>query len=86
MAHYDDIEEQVQKEFDAAKNQPLPKITTGKRIIDLVAQDLVRRAEVGKVKYGSYLYAENGRSALLDAYQEVLDLAMYLRQRIEEEK
>lgn len=86
MAHYDDIEEQIEKEkFDAAKNQPLPKVTTGKRIIDLVAEDLVRRAEVGKVKYGNYLYAENGRSALLDAYQEVLDLAMYLRQRIEEE-
>lgn len=27
----------------------------------------------------------NGRDALVDAYQEAVDLAVYLRQRIEEE-
>lgn len=87
MAHYDEIEEEFNKEkFNAAENQPLPEVTTGKRIIDLVAEDLVQRARVGKVKYGKYLQADNGRDALLDAYQEVLDLAMYLRQRIEEER
>jgi len=87
MAHYDDIEEEFNKEkFDAAQAQPLPKVTSGKRIIDLVAEDLVQRARVGKKKYGNYLYARNGREALLDAYQEVLDLAMYLRQKIEEER
>ena len=85
MSHYDEFYEE-ESSFNAAENQPLPKVTTGTRIIDLVAKDLVDRASVGKVKYGKYLQAGNGRDALLDAYQEVLDLAMYLRQKIEEDR
>jgi hypothetical protein len=36
------------------------------------------------VKYGKTLQTFNGRDALTDAYQESLDLCMYLRQMIEE--
>jgi len=36
------------------------------------------------MKYHTYLLTHNGRDALIDAYQEALDLAMYLRQAIEE--
>lgn len=36
-------------------------------------------------KYGTYLQAFNGRNSLRDAYDEALDLCMYLRQKIEEE-
>jgi hypothetical protein len=31
------------------------------------------------------LQAHNGRNALIDAYQEALDLVVYLRQAIEEQ-
>lgn len=65
-------------------NEPMPKIGN-KKILDLVVQDLVDRAEMGKVKYGRYLESNNGRNALMDAYQEALDLCMYLRQLLEEE-
>lgn len=37
-------------------------------------------------KYGGYLETNNGRSALWDAYQEAIDLVMYLRQRMLEEE
>lgn len=40
----------------------------------------------GIAKYGTPVQAFNGRSALWDAYEEVLDLAVYLKQRLEEEK
>ncbi len=39
---------------------------------------------LGKQRYGTALYANNGRSALRDAYEEALDLACYLRQALEE--
>lgn len=42
------------------------------------------RAREGERKYGTRLKAHNGRDGLIDAYQEVLDLACYLRQVIEE--
>ena len=41
-----------------------------------------QRAEMGRKKYGTYLTANNGRNALVDAYQEVLDMIVYLRQKI----
>jgi len=55
-------------------------------VLDLVVRDLVDRAEAGNKKYGTYLETGNGRDALIDAYQEALDLCMYLRQAIEERK
>ncbi len=42
--------------------------------------DLVARAEMGKEKYGTYLRANNGRSAIVDFYQEILDAIMYAQQ------
>ena len=53
-------------------------------ITELVIADLKARRELGIRKYGTTLQAFNGRSALIDAYQEALDLAQYLRQAIEE--
>jgi hypothetical protein len=58
----------------AAKPQPLPN--EGKlAVLPLVVRDLEARAAVGVAKYGRPLEADNGRDALLDAYQEALDLA-----------
>jgi len=66
-----------------ASEQPVPE-GKGEPIIDMVVADLQERAKVGAVKYGEKLKAFNGRDALLDAYQEALDLCMYLRQAIDE--
>lgn len=67
----------------AAVPQPPPE-GEGVRVLDLVLQDLQDRAEAGRAKYGVYLQTRNGRDALIDAYQEALDLCMYLRQAIAE--
>lgn len=65
----------------ADEYQPLP--TDGKKIVkDYVLQDIQERVKFGYDKYGHYLETDNGRDALWDAYQEVLDLVMYLRQAI----
>ena len=40
--------------------------------------------ELGLERYGTKLQTFNGRDALWDAYQEALDLVMYLRQAIME--
>ncbi len=54
-------------------------------IWDLVIKDMRQRDAIGVKRYGTRLEPFNGRNALVDAYQEVLDLAVYLRQKIYEE-
>ena len=44
--------------------------------------DLEARASVGRESYGTPLRIFNGRDPLVDAYQEALDLVMYLRQDV----
>lgn len=65
------------------EHEPMPEPGTAK-ILPLVLNDLETRAKVGKEKYGTYLMANNGRDALIDAYQEACDLVMYLRQALYE--
>ena len=63
----------------------LPKPSgKGNPVLGMVLADLTNRAFEGVKKYGEPLKADNGRDALVDAYQEALDLCMYLRQAIEE--
>ncbi len=64
--------------------QSMPVKTGGPAIIDLVISDLLDRDEAGTKQYGDRLRPHNGRDALVDAYQEALDLANYLRQAIHE--
>lgn len=64
--------------------EPAPTPTGGASMHDLVIEDMAKRKEFGLAKYGTLLQAGNGRDALMDAYEEVLDLAVYLRQAIEE--
>lgn len=66
------------------QEQPLPEGNDNPRIHDLVSADIQKRKEVGIQRYGQALQADNGRNALTDAYEEVLDFAVYLRQEIEE--
>jgi len=68
----------------ASDCQPDPR--PGKEIVvDVVLTDIKERAEIGRHKYGMYLETNNGRNALWDAYQEAIDLVMYLRQVILEQ-
>lgn len=49
-----------------------------------VIEDIDARKQVGLERYGTLLQAFNGRDALMDAYQEALDLVVYQRQVLEE--
>jgi len=69
----------------AATPQPAPK-GDGPEIYPLVVDDIKARVEMGRKKYGTTLRADNGHDPLWDAYQEALDLAMYLRQAIVEKE
>jgi hypothetical protein len=53
---------------------------------ELVIQDMKDRIQIGLKRYGVLLTTNNGRNSLQDAYEEALDLCMYLKQKIEEEK
>jgi|GEM_PF-6547068 len=70
--------------MDPAKSITAVNCSHGRDITNLVKRDLEARARTGRKKYGTRLKPHNGRNALVDAYQEALDLACYLRQAIEE--
>lgn len=57
---------------------------TGPAIFDLMMKDIEERKATGIKTYGEALRAFNGRDPLIDAYQEALDLAVYLRQELYE--
>lgn len=77
-------------------SQPAPKESDHPRVADLVANDIKSidskfpynllhedtydRDEFGYKKYGMYLHPFNGRDALTDAYQEMVDGMKYTRQ------
>ncbi len=52
----------------------------------LVLADMAERRVAGIAKYSKPLRPDNGRDGLVDAYQEALDLCVYLRQTIEQRK
>lgn len=53
---------------------------------DLVIADMQQRKQLGLDRYNSQLQPFNGRDSELDAYEEVLDLAAYMRNGIEEKR
>lgn len=63
--------------------QPQPIKNNNDHIADLVIEDLVKRKKLGEERDGIPLQAFNGKNALVDAYEDVLDLAQYIRQEIE---
>lgn len=67
----------------AIQEQPNPS-GDGTAVWDLVIKDMRSRDQIGRERYGTPLQTHNGRDGLVDAYQEVLDLAVYLRQELEE--
>lgn len=66
--------------------EPSPVPNSSRPVWEIVIEDMFNRNEFGKAKYGTPLQANNGRNALKDAYEEVLDLAVYLKQRIIEDE
>jgi hypothetical protein len=66
------------------QEQAAPADGTGPDCWELVLADMRDRRQMGIDKYGKPLRSDNGRDALVDAYQEALDLTVYLRQAIEQ--
>jgi len=64
--------------------QPAPTANEKPAVWDLVKQDMTARDQEGRRKYGVPLQPHNGRDNLVDAYQEALDLVVYLRAAIYE--
>jgi hypothetical protein len=65
-------------------DQPLPVPNGNPGVHSMVIADVEARRDLGIGRYGTLLQAGNGRDALRDAYEEALDLSVYLRQAIEE--
>ena len=53
-------------------------------IAPLVVADIAARVVKGQQTYGRALTTHDGRDGLWDAYEEALDLALYLRKEIAE--
>ncbi len=56
------------------------------QVLPHVMADMAARIAKGADEYGEPLTTNNGRDALQDAYEEALDLALYLKQAIMERK
>jgi len=68
------------------EDQPLPQANGLPYVHDLVKNDVQKRLELGISRYGQGLQPFNGRSALQDVYEELLDAACYVRQKLYEER
>lgn len=68
------------------EDQPPPIVNDSRPIYYLVVEDIVERNRIGVERYGTSLQANNGRDALIDLYQELLDAVFYCRQMIEERR
>jgi len=65
-------------------DQPAPVPNSRPAVWPLVITDMARRDNVGRKRYGTPLQPHNGRDNLRDAYEEALDLAVYLRSALYE--
>ncbi len=73
--------------LDSKASAPQPPPVAGKiDVAPVVIADIEARVAAGKEKYGTLLQTHNGRSALWDLYQELIDACMYVRQRLLEEE
>lgn len=63
-----------------AGDQPLPVRNDSRDIQSMVIDDIRGRRELGIRRYGTALQPNNGRDALRDLYEELLDAVMYVRQ------
>jgi hypothetical protein len=70
--------------MNASQQEEAPIPNEEEPVFKQVIADLQERAEFGFKKYGVYLQPFNGRNAAMDAYQETLDHANYMRQLLDE--
>jgi hypothetical protein len=68
---------------EEAKQQVAPA-GDGREVLPEVLKDIEARAQTGLSKYGTLLKTDNGRNALLDMYQELIDAVMYVKQLLME--
>lgn len=66
-------------------DQPLPTPNDFRDIQSMVIDDIGKRRSVGIERYGTALQPFNGRKTLRDIYEELLDVACYMKQRMVEE-
>lgn len=62
------------------------KLDTDVETDRIILADMKERDRIGRERYGTPLTTGNGRDHLVDAYQERLDLIVYLRAWLEENK
>jgi hypothetical protein len=60
-------------------DQALPLVNEFPDIQSMVLRDVSERMALGERRYGTPLQPFNGRDMLKDAYEEALDLVIYLR-------
>lgn len=72
------------KNLTEEQDAPMPNDKPA--VWDLVISDMKARDRHGRAHYGTPLQPHNGRDPLIDAYQEALDLCVYLRQAIYEKR
>ena len=65
-------------------SQPAPKQNALPAVWDLVVADMVARDHLGAERYGTRLQPMNGRDAMRDLYEELLDACVYARQMLYE--
>lgn len=70
--------------MNSSEPNPIPNGNIA--VWEVVVRDMNERNLIGIQRYNTPLQPFNGRNALIDAYQESLDLAVYLRQRILEDE
>lgn len=63
-------------------DQPLPIVNDRESVQAAVIRDLEARTQLGIERYGTALQPHNGRDALRDAYEEAMDLTLYLKQSL----
>lgn len=61
-------------------DQPLPVVNDHPDIQAAVIADIEKRREIGIQRYGTALQPNNGRDALQDLYEELIDACMYIKQ------
>lgn len=64
--------------------QQMNKELPADKVTGLVITDALERHQTGVERYGVPLCPHNGRNALVDAYQELLDASVYLWQEFVE--
>lgn len=82
MEYESSVHETIAEELMHLQNKPI--IHKGPIMQELVQKDFDSRLAIGIERYGTGLQAFNGRDMLRDAYEEALDLCVYLRGAIYE--